>query len=289
MEETGAQQFGNGRSATRKAARLKLRSFFPFFICAIFMMTSGRYVSGQSANLDYSRFSHANANHVRLSCLLCHRREGGSSRPALPGGSGHQPCVGCHAKEFSDSSNPICGVCHSKPPSPELKAFPSLKSFNVRFDHSLHLRGALRSAGCATCHRPVRNGIALSIPVGFSAHAVCYQCHGPQAQAARRDISSCGTCHRLGRYSRTSLNAGAFRVGFSHADHDTPKSLKCADCHSVRAGMPQRRQVTSPLPLNHHAPAAALSCMTCHNGTRAFGGDDFSVCIRCHTGNAWHF
>jgi hypothetical protein len=29
--------------------------------------------------------------------------------------------------------------------------------------------------------------------------------------------------------------------------------------------------------------------MSCHNGKRAFGGDDFSVCNRCHKGSAWHF
>jgi hypothetical protein len=29
--------------------------------------------------------------------------------------------------------------------------------------------------------------------------------------------------------------------------------------------------------------------MTCHDGKRAFGGDDFAACKRCHSGNAWHF
>jgi hypothetical protein len=29
--------------------------------------------------------------------------------------------------------------------------------------------------------------------------------------------------------------------------------------------------------------------MTCHDGKRAFGGDDFSVCARCHTGDRWRF
>jgi hypothetical protein len=29
--------------------------------------------------------------------------------------------------------------------------------------------------------------------------------------------------------------------------------------------------------------------MTCHNGKRAFGGDDFTSCKRCHTGPAWRF
>jgi hypothetical protein len=29
--------------------------------------------------------------------------------------------------------------------------------------------------------------------------------------------------------------------------------------------------------------------MSCHNGKRAFGGDDFSVCKRCHNGKKWQF
>jgi hypothetical protein len=29
--------------------------------------------------------------------------------------------------------------------------------------------------------------------------------------------------------------------------------------------------------------------MTCHDGKRAFGGDDFTVCKRCHQGTAWRF
>jgi hypothetical protein len=29
--------------------------------------------------------------------------------------------------------------------------------------------------------------------------------------------------------------------------------------------------------------------MTCHDGKRAFGGDDFTVCKRCHKGAGWRF
>jgi hypothetical protein len=29
--------------------------------------------------------------------------------------------------------------------------------------------------------------------------------------------------------------------------------------------------------------------MSCHNGKRAFGGDDFSACKRCHSRETWHF
>jgi hypothetical protein len=29
--------------------------------------------------------------------------------------------------------------------------------------------------------------------------------------------------------------------------------------------------------------------MTCHDGKRAFGDEDFTVCKRCHTGTTWRF
>ena len=241
----------------------------------------------QDQNIDFSKFRHDNTNHARLPCLLCHRRETGGARPLLPGGGGHLPCTGCHAKEFSDSSGPICTICHTNPQSGALKDFPALKSFKVTFDHSTHTRGL--GASCSTCHRPSRGGVALTIPAGSSAHTTCYQCHTPRVKAKGRDISSCGTCHQLGGYSRTPMQAAAFKVGFSHAEHGAPQKLSCNECHNVRAGVAQRRQVTAPVALNHHAPAGATSCATCHTGKRAFGGDDFSVCARCHTGTAWRF
>lgn len=234
--------------------------------------------------LDYSKFLHTSRNHSRLPCLLCHRRESNSPVPKRPGGSGHLPCAGCHAQQFLSPESPICTICHTDVKSGALKSFPRLKSFRVKFDHSLHLN--MGSVSCATCHRPSRGGVALSIPAGFNAHTTCYRCHTPRAQSGGRDISSCGTCHQLGGYSRTPEFAVAFRVGFNHAKH---QKVTCDECHQVRASMPRRRQVTTPEPLNHHATGRGQSCMTCHDGKRAFGGDDFTVCKRCHTGATWHF
>ena len=153
------------------------------------------------------------------------------------------------------------------------------------------MAGASRpGAGCVACHKPARSGIAFSIPSRINAPATCYQCHAPRAQTSGgTDISSCGTCHFLGRLVRTPETARAFSVGFSHANHGANKRLGCNDCHNIRAGMPRSNQVTAPQPLNHHATPGALSCMTCHNGKRAFGGEDFSSCKRCHQGTAWHF
>jgi c(7)-type cytochrome triheme protein len=250
-------------------------------------LSDKNFAEPQDQNIDFSKFYHNNTNHARLPCLLCHRRESTAAKPTLPGGGGHLPCAGCHAKEFANSSGPVCTICHLDSQSGTLKPFPSLKSFNVKFDHSTHTRGP--KVSCSTCHRPSRGGVAMTIPAGLNAHTTCYQCHAPQAQANGRDISSCGTCHQLGGYARTSTQAAAFKVGFSHAKHGAQQKLDCNECHNVRAGMPQRRQLTAPLALNHHAPAGATSCATCHTGKRAFGGDDFSTCTKCHQGPQWRF
>ena len=239
------------------------------------------------AQTDFSKFTHTNPQHARLPCLLCHQRNDNSPRPVRS--TGHTPCSGCHTQQFADASSPICTVCHADPRSAAVKPFPSLHSFNMTFDHAKHSRGGARPAStCAACHRPEGRGVALSIPAGVGAHTNCFRCHTPNAQSGGQDISSCNTCHRLGGYRRTPESAPAFRVNFSHAAH-TRKALSCAECHTVRAGAGQGRQVSTPQPLMHHASARAQSCMSCHNDKRAFGGDDFSDCKRCHQGSAWHF
>jgi c(7)-type cytochrome triheme protein len=241
-------------------------------------------VLAETAQTDFSQFKHDDRNHGRLPCLLCHRRDNNSPQPTLPGKAAHAPCTGCHAQQFSNPASEICTICHTDAQSGKVKAFPPLASFDARFDHAKH-----SDAACATCHRRNRNGVGLSIPSRLNAHVACFSCHTPNAQANGRNISSCSTCHQLGRLVRTSDQASAYRVGFSHASHDASEKLGCAACHQVRAGLPRGRQVSAPAPLNHHAPAGGFSCASCHNGQRTFGGDDFSVCKRCHKGSEWRF
>jgi c(7)-type cytochrome triheme protein len=225
-------------------------------------------------------FSHRTPAHANVACLQCHRRTTNAATPQLPG---HSSCAGCHAQQFADQNNAICATCHTRPPAAPVKAFPRLRTFDARFDHARH-----RNVGCARCHTPRRNGVALSIPAGFSAHTACFSCHTPRAQSRGRDISSCGTCHRVGSPSRTPESSPAYRVNFSHDEH-TDRGLRCADCHRVVAGRGRGRQVTSPAPLQHRAQAGVTSCATCHDDKRAFGGDDFSDCKRCHEGTTWRF
>lgn len=241
----------------------------------------------QESGADFSKFRHDNPNHARMPCLLCHRRETNSPRPAMPGSNDHLPCASCHAQQFANSSGPICTICHTDAQTGKVKSFPRLNSFKMKFDHARHTR--MGGVGCVTCHRPARAGVAMTIPAGLNAHVTCYQCHGPGSKSGDKPISSCGVCHEPGRHIRTRETAPAFRLGFSHAKHDKSEGLTCNECHRIRAGVARQIQVSSPRALNHHASPGAFSCMSCHNGKRAFGGDDFSVCTRCHTKATWHF
>src|SRR5215813_14754021 len=108
-----------------------------------YTLTSSRLTSAQKMTVrddaDYSNFQHTSAYHVRLPCSLCHKRDSNSAQPAMPGRDKHLPCAGCHVKQFADSSNAICGNCHSNAQAGTLKAFPRLSSFNMKFDHANHM------------------------------------------------------------------------------------------------------------------------------------------------------
>ncbi len=233
-----------------------------------------------SEQIDYSRFQHSNQAHSSLPCSLCHTRSSNSAQIGFPGKPGHLPCAGCHAVQFSDQASPMCTICHSNPQTGAIKPFPGLRSFGASFNHAKHLQ-----SNCATCHKPAQRGVAKTIPSGVSAHVTCFQCHTANSST---EMSSCSTCHQPGRLVRTSQSARAFRVGFSHAKH-VGRNMTCATCHTVRAGSARGRQVSNPVTAMHVASPRGTSCATCHNGKRAFGGDDFADCKRCHTSPSFRF
>ena len=235
-------------------------------------------VLSEAGPQDYSRFLHSNPAHTRLPCLLCHRRDDNSPRIRFPGSNGHLPCAGCHTTEFAGNTSPMCTICHT---ATGMKSFPPLRSFSARFDHSRHQR-----VNCAVCHKSASRGVSLSIPGGSGAHATCFSCHSASSPAS---MSSCSVCHQPGRLARTPESARSFKLGFSHARHTRGTAMSCAVCHSVRAGAVRGQQVTAPAPQMHFATAGSLSCGGCHNGTRAFGPNDFSNCKRCHTGKGFRF
>lgn len=243
----------------------------------------------QGSDLDYSIFRHTSQRHASLACAACHTRAADNS--ATPRFPGHKACFHCHTSQVLTPNTPMCTICHTdvNGSDPPRKPFPTRfkESFNAKFDHVQHNTGSGRPpSGCAACHsRLGGRAAALSIPTSISAHNLCYSCHTPSSKSsAGREIASCGVCHDVKPYSRTSTNARAFRYAFSHAKHGNAQRLVCADCHRLSAGLPQSRQVSSPAASEHFPATRGMTCVTCHNGKRSFGGDlAFKDCRRCHT------
>jgi c(7)-type cytochrome triheme protein len=263
------------------------------FSCPLSAVTaSGSFTNATRADEDYSKFSHSSDNHARQACSACHQRKDNSATHRFPG---HKACLGCHSTQFLEPRVPMCNICHSNlsGSDPPLRAFPSKfkESFNAKFDHAQHDRGDARpSTGCASCHSAsLRRGAAMTIPIGITAHNNCYQCHTPDNTSSWRDIGSCATCHAVAPFRRTSTTAAAFSVSFSHAEHGPKQRLNCADCHSLKEGLPQTKQVSSPRAAQHFPPASGLSCATCHNNKKAFGEKNYDDCTRCHKGATFKF
>lgn len=252
----------------------------PFFLSFVFLVCCAGFGyflinTTNAQETDFSRFKHSNPTHTRLPCLVCHVRN--DNAPTMKY-MGHIPCASCHQQQFAEGNkNSICTICHT---TTGVKRFPSLRSFNARFDHAKHLK----QANCASCHKPTRSGVGFSIPKGANAHTSCFQCH---TASSGNVMSSCGTCHQPGSLSRTSEWAKAYTTSFTHSKH--LQTMNCASCHTVRAGLGRGRQVSSPLASMHFAPKNTPSCANCHNNKKAFGGDDFSDCKRCHRGNSFKF
>lgn len=242
-----------------------------------------------ASNKTFESFSHKIAEHKQFECASCHQREGRSLDMDF---AGHDSCIGCHLNQFTDSAlmdreKVMCSICHSdlQRNPPPMKTFPArfIEGFNMKFDHGDHDNGAGRPpAGCASCHQSA--GAGKTIPSGFQAHNNCYTCH-----TAESKIGSCSVCHQLAPYQRTPQSRYVFRAVFRHDDHSERQGVSCGECHSVRPGAGQGRQVTNILAREHNGPGN--NCADCHNGSRAFGGNganDFANCARCHSGSGFN-
>mgnify|MGYP000049965863 CR=1 FL=1 len=241
----------------------------------------------KASDSTFKEFSHSIPEHKEFECISCHRREGKSRELDF---AGHESCVGCHMGQFIDNSvtdqnRAMCSICHASLDSkePAMKPFPVKfkEGFNMKFDHAVHNRGEGRPPnGCAACHSPA--GAAQTIPSGIATHNNCYTCHTPESK-----VASCSVCHELAPYRRTLPSQYNFKAIFRHSDHTARQGVSCDECHTVVAGPGQGRQVRNISVLQHRA-APGADCLSCHNGRRAFTGNDpfaVSTCTRCHTGS----
>ena len=282
MKHTAAKLY----SAVRPLTTRRVQVFILLAAAAVFSYALAHSSSAAElgdevsvkAEQDFSKFRHNSPQHTRMPCLVCHVRKDNSPAIGFPG---HIPCSSCHVQQFADNQSPICTICHT---ATGLKKFPGLRSFKATFNHARHIR----QTNCATCHRPARGGVALSIPAGTSAHLTCFSCHGPRSEAGGRNIGSCSVCHQPGSPVRNTVSAKAFSVNFNHSEH-TRRNMSCSACHTVRPGSAHGRQVSAPAAAMHFAPAGTQSCASCHNNKRAFGGNDFADCKQCHERNTFQF
>jgi c(7)-type cytochrome triheme protein len=238
--------------------------------------------AARASDTNFGKFLHDVPEHKQFACDSCHKRDvkGQDIRFA-----GHEACIGCHLNEFTSQQGAICTICHQETKSvpPPVQVFPAKfeEGFNMKFDHAAHTRGeGLPREGCVACHES--NGPGKTIPVGIRAHANCFTCHTQD-----KKIGQCSTCHELAPYNRTPPSRYVFRAVFRHSDHT--RGIDCNDCHTVRPGAPQSRQVTN-IVAQEHKVAPGNNCYSCHNGSRAFGGNglnDFANCRRCHRGSGF--
>jgi len=206
------------------------RSAFLCLLCVVVLSNYPLTSLSQGPELDYSNFLHTSQRHTSLACTSCHERTADNS--ATPKFPGHRACTDCHLAQFVTPIVAMCEICHSdvRSGNPPLRGFPTRfnEKFNMKFDHAQHLIGSARPQnGCQGCHnRPAGGGAGLSIPVEITGHGSCYGCHTPSSKSATgREIGSCGVCHEQKSYSRTSMNARAFRYSFSHAKHGSRERL----------------------------------------------------------------
>ena len=240
----------------------------------------------KASDSTFATFSHKVPEHKQFDCVSCHRREGKSKQLEY---AGHDSCVGCHLSQFTNPGEKpaMCAICHDKMDAvpPTTRAFPVkfLEGFNMKFDHAAHERGKGRPAqGCAACHSPSGNG--QTIQSGIDTHNNCYTCHTPESK-----IGSCTVCHALAPYNRTLQSQYNFKAIFRHGDHSARQGVSCNECHSVTAGAPLGRQVSN-ITILEHRTSPGNNCLQCHNGRRAFTGNnpfDVGSCTKCHKGSGF--
>jgi c(7)-type cytochrome triheme protein len=277
-----------------------LKAFFVLFALAVFAASclkqaeksevpltaaeTPESLSVKTSNAAFDKFSHAVSEHQQFDCVSCHRREGAQRELAY---TGHESCIGCHLNQFINPERAMCSICHDKLEAnpPTMRAFPAkfIETFNMKFDHDAHTRGkGLPAGGCSACHQP--SGPGESILSGITSHSKCYTCH-----TAESGIGSCNECHQLGPYSRTVATNYNFKAIFRHGDHTSRQGVSCEECHNVIKGAVQSRQVTN-ISILEHKTTPGNNCLSCHNGKRAFTGNnplDVNSCTKCHKGSGF--
>ncbi|HEX4954157.1 MAG TPA: hypothetical protein VF017_12265 [Thermoanaerobaculia bacterium] len=255
-------------------------------------------VAWKPASFDHAQtaFSLRGA-HRAVECAACHA-QGFAGTPT--------DCFSCHQSDFNAATQPrhtgfpnACQDCHG-----EAAWQPAT------FDHgttAFPLRGAHRTADCASCHR---TGFAGTPNDCFSCHQsdfnaatqprhtgfpnACQDCHGEAAwqpatfdhgltsfplRGAHRSVD-CASCHRSGYAGTPSDCFSCHQSDFNAATQPRHTGFPnaCQDCHGEAAWQPATfdHALTSfPLRGAHRS----VDCASCHRSGYAGTPSD---CFSCH-------
>ncbi len=75
------------------------------------------------------------------------------------------------------------------------------------------------------------------------------------------------------------------KVTFNHETHVDPDQPGCTSCHPKLFRILSPGQPTAGGPITHDTMKAGRACGACHDGKKAFGVDD---CTMCHTAPQGH-
>lgn len=219
-------------------------------------------------------FNFDHAKHNGVGCNSCHNPSGGGNKMseitvAMHSGQANS-CATCHNEQKAFGANDFsdCRKCHQE--------VGGAKSFGVSFNHADH-----NKANCATCHKSGGKGVTFTIPNGQAAHTTCFQCHSANKDSGKFTSGKCFQCHQIGGTNDIKPSSNTIAGNFSHTKH---KSMDCNSCHNSKGG-----QMNAPTVAMHKASKNGVNCATCHNNQKAFGGEDFTNCKRCHTSGNFKF
>jgi c(7)-type cytochrome triheme protein len=169
---------------------------------------------------------------------------------------------------------------------PPVVTFPERQTFGVEFSHKTHATyvGGEKRADCSSCHA------VAGARTTFPAHRECYVCHKAPDQVKPNEKvggASCGECHTTSGDKRPpSAMSRAYNFRFSHSEH--VQRAQCSECHKVLGE--GGAQVSLPQLKEHQAAGFTQSCGACHNGRRAFTGEQGPGCScnKCHVKDLVH-
>jgi hypothetical protein len=252
--------------------------------------------------------------HLEVECSACHVN--GETAP-VP-----NTCAGCHQKDDAHQGRlgNDCAACHvtSSWSKVDLGAFDhSLTGFKLMGSHqsltcqACHTNGRWSGLGqtCAACHRAddAHNG-------QFGTD--CSLCHTPTrwtdasfdhttvtgfALQGSHSSLSCGSCHTAGTFSGLSQSCASCHRGDDV--HNGQFGTDCGLCHTPTrwsdASFDHGKATGFALLGSHSGLACATchtggrfsglsrSCVSCHRGDDAHGGQFGTDCSLCHTPTRW--